>query len=176
MRIVLGIGVLLTVLGALFYLVPLPSSGEPPIEKDVEIVQLQDLKGHPRISKTGSAYTKQLFESNYIAPAARALQKKVKSLSEDIEAGDIEIILLGIIKADNGWKVNLTSADKALSEWVGLNDEFQGWQVSRIMPNEVDLNRDGTVKTLMLFQPLGLFSSKDDLPFIEIPDPQISDE
>ena len=44
-------------------------------------------------------------------------------------------------------KAFLTSSDNPVGGWIGLNEQWSGWRLSEVKPNEIVLEADGQRQT-----------------------------
>ena len=63
---------------------------------------------------------------------------------------DPGLALRGVFMNGEQAKAFLTSADNPVGGWVGLNEQWSGWRLSEVKPNEIVLEADGQRQTLPL--------------------------
>ncbi|MGY3545300.1 hypothetical protein ACVWXP_003773 [Bradyrhizobium sp. USDA 4463] len=63
---------------------------------------------------------------------------------------DPSVALRGVFMNGERAKVFLTSSDNPVGDWVGLNEQWSGWRLTAVKPNEIVLEADGQRQTLQL--------------------------
>lgn len=63
---------------------------------------------------------------------------------------DPSVALRGVFMNGERAKAFLTSSDNPVGVWIALNEQWSGWRLSEVRPNEVVLEADGERQTLQL--------------------------
>jgi len=63
---------------------------------------------------------------------------------------DPTVALRGVFMSGGRAKAFLTSSENPVGVWVALNDQWSGWRLSAVKPNEIVLEADGERQTLKL--------------------------
>lgn len=63
---------------------------------------------------------------------------------------DPSVALRGVFMNGERAKAFLTSSDNPVGVWIALNEQWSGWRLSEVKPNEVVLEADGERQTLQL--------------------------
>lgn len=63
---------------------------------------------------------------------------------------DSSVALRGVFMNGERAKAFMTSSDNPVGAWVALNEQWSGWRLSEIKPNEIVLEADGERQTLHL--------------------------
>jgi len=63
---------------------------------------------------------------------------------------DPTVALRGVFMSGGRAKAFLTSSENPVGVWVALNDQWSGWRLSAVKPNEIVLEADGERQTLNL--------------------------
>jgi len=63
---------------------------------------------------------------------------------------DPSVALRGVFMNSERAKAFLTSSDNPVGVWVALNEQWSGWRLSDVKPNEIVLEADGERQTLQL--------------------------
>jgi hypothetical protein len=63
---------------------------------------------------------------------------------------DPSVALRGIFMNGERAKAFLTSSDNPVGVWIALNEQWSGWRLSDVKPNEIVLEADGERQTLQL--------------------------
>ena len=63
---------------------------------------------------------------------------------------DTSVALRGVFMNGKRAKAFLTSSDNPVGVWIALNDQWSGWRLSEVKPNQIVLEADGERQTLQL--------------------------
>ncbi|MCP3442030.1 hypothetical protein [Bradyrhizobium sp. CCGUVB14] len=63
---------------------------------------------------------------------------------------DPSVALRGVFMNGDQAKAFLTSSDHPVGTWIALNEQWSGWRLSEVKPNEIVLEADGERQTLAL--------------------------
>ncbi|MGX4803348.1 hypothetical protein [Bradyrhizobium guangdongense] len=63
---------------------------------------------------------------------------------------DPSVALRGVFMNGERAKAFLTSSDNPAGVWIAMNDQWSGWRLSEVKPNEVVLEANGERQTLPL--------------------------
>jgi len=64
---------------------------------------------------------------------------------------DPSVALRGVFISGERAKAFLTSSDNPVGVWIGLNEQWSGWRLSEVKPNEIVLEAEGERQTLQLY-------------------------
>jgi hypothetical protein len=78
------------------------------------------------------------------APAAVVLSTSTRAML------DPSVALRGVFMNGERAKAFLTSSDNPVGVWIALNEQWSGWRLSEIKPNQIVLEADGERQTLQL--------------------------
>lgn len=63
---------------------------------------------------------------------------------------DPSVALRGVFMSGERAKAFLTSSDNPVGVWIGLNEQWSGWRLAEVKPNEIVLEAEGERQTLPL--------------------------
>lgn len=78
------------------------------------------------------------------APAATEAVAPIRTML------DPSVALRGVFMNGERAKAFLTSSDNPVGIWIALNEQWSGWRLSEVKPNEIVLEADGERQTLPL--------------------------
>jgi hypothetical protein len=106
-----------------------------------------------RESRTGGTYEnilqRPLFSRSRQLLAVAAPPAVVPSTSTRAML-DRSVALRGVFMNGERAKAFLTSSDNPVGVWIALNEQWSGWRLSEIKPNQIVLEADGERQTLQL--------------------------
>ena len=92
-----------------------------------------------------------LFSRSRQAVALAAPQPVVDTPAPPARAMlDPSVALRGVFMSGERAKAFLTSSDNPVGLWIGVNEQWSGWRLAEIKPNEIVLEAEGERQTLPL--------------------------